>query len=604
MCGIVGIIGKNPVTPLLLEGLKRLEYRGYDSAGIATLVNGHIERRRAEGKIARLQGLVEQEPLAGTTGIAHTRWATHGRPSERNAHPIATERVAVVHNGIIENFEELRSELADRIFQSDTDTEAVAQLLTQYLEEGKSPEEAMGLLMTRLKGAFSLAIVIAGRSDLILCARRGSPLAIGYGKGEMFVGSDALALAQLTDQICYLEEEDWAILHPHGAEIYNQGRKVNREIARTALSGALVGKGNYRHYMMKEIAEQPAVLGDTILSLIDPLTRKANLPPTDIDWKNLPRMTILACGTAYLAGLAGKYWLERVARLPVEIDIASEFRYRQAPMPENGVALIISQSGETIDSLAALRYAKSQGQKIVSLLNNVESTIARESDIVLRALAGPEIGVASTKAFTTQLAVLAAMALHAGRERGVLEPGLEIELASALIELPSRIADILQQKEQIEVLAQSLVNCQHALYLGRGYSYPLALEGALKLKELSYIHAEGYAAGEMKHGPIALIDDTMPVIILAPYDEWFGKTLSNVQEVKARGGRAICFTNAAGAEKLRSIADEILVLPDIHSFASPILYALPVQLLAYYTAIARGTDVDQPRNLAKSVTVE
>ena len=604
MCGIIGILGKHAVAPLLLEGLKRLEYRGYDSSGMASLVNGHIDIRRAEGKIVNLEAKLAKEPLSGTTGIAHTRWATHGRPIERNAHPITTDRVAIVHNGIIENFEELRAELSDRSFHTDTDTEAVAQLLTQYLEEGKNPSEAMTLLMARLKGAFSLAIIIAGQADMMIGARRGSPLAIGYGDGEMYLGSDALALSQLTDRICYMEEDDWVILSRDHAQIFNNDRRVNREVMRSALSGALIGKGKYRHYMMKEMNEQPAVIGDVLTSMIDPIARKATLPQMSLDWKNLPRLTILGCGTAYLAGLVGKYWLEKIARLPVEVDIASEFRYRQGPMPIGGAALIISQSGETIDSLAALRYARQQKQKIISLLNSIESTIGRESDYILPTQAGPEICVASTKAFTTQLAVLGAMTLQAARERGQISAEQEAELTNALIELPSRIAEILNRESEFEKIAQSLVHCQHALYLGRGYSYPLALEGALKLKELSYIHAEGYPAGEMKHGPIALIDENMPVIVIAPYDEWFEKTYANVQEVRARGGRAICFTNQAGAERMKNLSSEIIALPDIHSFAAPILYAIPVQLLAYFAALARGTDVDQPRNLAKSVTVE
>lgn len=604
MCGIIGILGKQPVAPLLLEGLKRLEYRGYDSSGMASLVNGHIDIRRAEGKIVNLEAKLAKEPLSGTTGIAHTRWATHGRPIERNAHPIATPMVAIVHNGIIENFEELRAELSDCSFQTDTDTEAVAQLLTRYLEDGKEIEEAIRLLMGRLKGAFSLGIVIKGRSDIMIGARRGSPLAIGYGNAEMYLGSDALALAQLTDRICYLEEDDWVILNHNGARIYNGDKSVERPIVRTSLSGALTGKGKYRHYMMKEMNEQPAVIGDVLTSMIDPIARKATLPQMSLDWKSLPRLTVLGCGTAYLAGLVGKYWLEKIARLPVEVDIASEFRYRQGPMPIGGAALIISQSGETIDSLAALRYARQQKQKIISLLNSTESTIGRESDHILPTQAGPEICVASTKAFTTQLAVLGALTLQAARERGQISAEQEAELTNALIELPSRIAEILNRESEFEKIAQSLVHCQHALYLGRGYSYPLALEGALKLKELSYIHAEGYPAGEMKHGPIALIDENMPVIVIAPYDEWFEKTYANVQEVRARGGRAICFTNPAGAERLKNLSSEIIALPDIHSFAAPILYAIPVQLLAYFAALARGTDVDQPRNLAKSVTVE
>ena len=606
MCGIVGIIGKAEVTPLLFDGLKRLEYRGYDSAGIATLVDGRIERRRAEGKLGNLGAVLEQQPLPGTIGIGHTRWATHGRPSENNAHPHATDKVAIVHNGIIENFQELREELGQLgvKFTTDTDTEVVAHLLTHYLEHGHSPEQAMERAMGKLHGAFSLAILFADRPDIIVGARRGSPLAVGYGDGEMFLGSDAMALAPFTNRICYLEEDDWAVLSLDGAVIYNDGRRVNREVKQTALSGALIGKGNYRHFMMKEIAEQPTVIGDTLQAFMNPLERRVELPPLPIDLATVTRLTIVACGTAHLAGFVAKYWLESVAKLPVELDVASEFRYRQAPMDPNGAMLVISQSGETADTLAALRYAKSLGQKVISVLNVLESTIGRESDLVLHTLAGPEIGVASTKAFSTQLVVLACFALAAARARGAIDAAREAQLSAALMELPARVAEVLNHDAHLREIALKVAEARDVLFLGRGTSYPVALEGALKLKEISYIHAEGYAAGEMKHGPIALIDESVPVIVVAPTDELFDKTFSNLQEVMARGGRVVFLSDADGVKKLGNQAMAVVELPKVDPFVSPILYTIPVQLLAYHAAIAKGTDVDQPRNLAKSVTVE
>jgi len=606
MCGIIGIIGKAAVAPLLIDGLKRLEYRGYDSAGIATLVNGHIARRRAEGKLGNLEALLGREPLAGTIGIGHTRWATHGRPNETNAHPHATDRVALVHNGIIENFEELRGELAalGHRFETETDTEVVAHLLTRYLQEQKTPEQAMAVAMERLHGAFSLAVIFAGRPDLMIGARRGSPLAVGFGDGEMYLGSDALALAPLTRRICYLEEDDWVALTPTGATVYHDGRPVEREVKQTALSGALIGKGNYPHFMLKEICEQPAVIGDTLHSFLNPLQRTIDLPELPFDFAGVPRLTIVACGTASLAGMVGKYWFEQVARLPVEFDIASEFRYRGAPLPKGGVTIVISQSGETIDTLAALRYAKSRGQKILSIVNVPESAIARESDAVLLTKAGPEIGVASTKAFTTQLTVLACLAVAAARARKTIDRRREAELSAALTEVPARAAEVLNHDARIREIAQQVAKARDVLFLGRGTSYPIALEGALKLKEISYIHAEGYAAGEMKHGPIALIAEDVPVIIAAPSDEVFEKTASNVQEVAARGGKVLVLSDAAGLKKLGAKAWASIELPKVDPFVSPILYAIPVQLLAYHAAVAKGTDVDQPRNLAKSVTVE
>jgi len=606
MCGIIGIIGKAAVAPLLMDGLKRLEYRGYDSAGIATLTNGHIARRRAEGKLGNLETLLAREPLAGTTGIGHTRWATHGRPNEINAHPHATDQVAVVHNGIIENFEELRGELAGlgHKFETETDTEVVAHLLTRYLQEQKTPEQAMAAAMARLHGAFALAVIFAGRHDLMIGARRGSPLAVGFGEGEMYLGSDALALAPLTRRICYLEEDDWAVLTPTGATVYHDGRPIEREVKQTALSGALIGKGNYPHFMLKEICEQPAVIGDTLHTFLNPLQRTIELPALPFDFASVPRLTIVACGTASLAGMVGKYWFEQIARLPVEFDIASEFRYRAAPMPKGGVTIVVSQSGETIDTLAALRYAKSQGQTILSIVNVPESAIARESDAVLLTKAGPEIGVASTKAFTTQLTVLACLAVAAARARKTIGRNREAELSAALTEVPARAAEVLNHDARIREIAQQVAKARDVLFLGRGTAYPIALEGALKLKEISYIHAEGYAAGEMKHGPIALIAEDVPVIIAAPSDEVFEKTASNVQEVAARGGKVLVLSDAAGLKKLAARAWATIELPKVDPFVAPILYAIPVQLLAYHAAVAKGTDVDQPRNLAKSVTVE
>ncbi len=606
MCGIIGIIGKRDVAPLLLEGLRRLEYRGYDSAGIATLVGNGIERRRAEGRLDNLAERLEREPLAGKTGIGHTRWATHGRPTERNAHPHATDKVAIVHNGIIENFHELRAELVAKgvRFETDTDTEAVAHLLTVSLNDGATPEEAMADAMDKLRGAFSLAIVFAGQPDLMIGARRGSPLAVGYGDGEMYIGTDALALASLTRRISYLEEDDWVVLSPKGVRYFNNRQEVQRPVRETALSGALIGKGNYPHFMLKEICEQPAVIGDTLQSFLNPLTRQVQLPKLPFDFASVPKLTIVACGTAYLAGLVAKYWFESIARLPVEVDIASEFRYRAAPMQDGGVTIAISQSGETIDTLAALHYAKSQGQTCLAIVNVLESVIARDSHAVMQTLAGPEIGVASTKAFTTQLTVLAVLAIAAARARGHLTPEREAQLCAALIETPAKVTEILNQEEAMEAVANAVVKARDVLFLGRGSSYPIALEGALKLKEISYIHAEGYAAGEMKHGPIALIDENVPVVVMAPLDDVFDKTASNVEQVEARGGKLVLFSNASGIRRLGGRAVASMALPETDPFAAPILYAIPAQLLAYRVAVMKGTDVDKPRNLAKAVTVE
>ncbi|MCC7046367.1 MAG: glutamine--fructose-6-phosphate transaminase (isomerizing) [Alphaproteobacteria bacterium] len=607
MCGIIGIIGKQDVAASILDGLRRLEYRGYDSAGIATLVNGHIERRRAEGKLGNLDRLLHDKPLVGKIGIGHTRWATHGAPTEGNAHPHATDRVAMVHNGIIENFQELRDELtkAGYNFATETDTEAGVQLLTHYLRQGMTPHQAMAEAMKRLHGAFAIAVMFTGEHDLLIGARRGAPLAVGYGDGEMYLGSDALALAPLTSRISYLEEGDWVEISARKAAFFDEaGKKVERPVVHTQLSGMLTGKGNYAHFMLKEIYEQPQVIGDTLTQLVNPAARKVVLPDLGIDFAKVPRVTMIACGTASYAGVVAKYWFEQIARLPVEVDVASEFRYREAPMPKGGVALFISQSGETADTLAALRYAKSQGQHVLSVVNVPHSTIARESDAVLPTLAGPEIGVASTKAFTTQLTVLACLAIAAARQRGAIDAAREAELTSALAEVPSRMVEVLRHDERIQEIAHRVAEARDVLYLGRGTSYPIALEGALKLKEISYIHAEGYAAGEMKHGPIALIDKAVPVIVIAPRDPMFEKTASNVQEALARGGRAILFSDKQGVGKLGDKALFAITMPDVDPFVAPILYSVPVQLLAYHTAVLKGTDVDQPRNLAKSVTVE
>lgn len=608
MCGIVGIISNRQVTPLLIDGLKRLEYRGYDSAGVATLVDGKIERRRAKGKIVNLEKKIAENPLTGTIGIGHTRWATHGVPNEANAHPHATKHVAVVHNGIIENYRELRDELKElgHVFESETDTEVVVHLISQKIEEGLSAEEAVKQSLKRLKGAFALAIVFAGRNDIIIGARKGSPLAVGFGDGEMFLGSDALALASLTQKIMYLEDGDWVVLTHSSATVYDEnGGEVKRPVVQSAASGAMIGKGGYRHFMLKEIYEQPQVIGDTLNTMINQDMDTITLPSVPFDLKEMTRLTIVACGTSYYAGLVGKYWIESIARVPVDIDVASEFRYRRPVMEKGGVALFISQSGETADTLAALRYCKEQGQKIVSIVNVPTSTMARESDCVLKTLAGPEIGVASTKAFTTQLTLLACFAIALGRAKGTLSRSEESRLSRALVEVPSRAAEVLNNDQAIEKIAQNLMVPAHdVLYLGRGSSYPIALEGALKLKEISYIHAEGYAAGEMKHGPIALIDEGVPVVVVAPTDELFDKTISNMQEVLARGGKVVFFGDKDGVGTVKDRSAAAIVLPTVDSFVAPILYAIPVQLLAYHTAVAKGTDVDQPRNLAKSVTVE
>ncbi|MEA2875002.1 MAG: hypothetical protein QOF14_198 [Hyphomicrobiales bacterium] len=607
MCGIVGILGSEPVAEEIVEALKRLEYRGYDSAGVATLEGGHLTRRRAEGKLKNLEKRLAGEPLAGHSGIGHTRWATHGRPNEVNAHPHATDKVAVVHNGIIENFAELRAELRGKgvAFSTETDTEVVAHLVTDEIRRGRTPAEAVKATLPRLRGAFALAFLFEDENDLLIGARNGPPLAVGYGKGEMYLGSDAIALAPFTDTISYLEDGDWAVVQRTGVQVYDAaGHAVVRPVIKSAAGALLVDKGNHRHFMAKEIHEQPEVVGHTLAHYLDMVAERVRMPALPFDFRDVTRISMSACGTAYYAGLIAKYWFERFARLPVEIDVASEFRYREAPFAPGGLAIFISQSGETADTLATLRYAKEQKQHIVSVVNVPSSTIARESDAVLPTLAGPEIGVASTKAFTCQLAALVCLAIHAGRARGVLSEEDERKLVRALIEVPRHMNEALRLEPQIEQLAHKLAHSRDVLYVGRGTSFPIALEGALKLKEISYIHAEGYAAGELKHGPIALIDETMPVIVIAPHDRVFEKTVSNMQEVAARGGKIILVTDPKGAAEATIESLVTLTLPAMPSTVTPLVYAIPVQLIAYHTAVMMGTDVDQPRNLAKSVTVE
>lgn len=608
MCGIVGIISKRDVAPLLIDGLQRLEYRGYDSAGIATLVDGHIERRRAKGKLMNLNEKLGQQPLAGHIGIGHTRWATHGEPTENNAHPHATDKVAVVHNGIIENYAELKEELAQNQarFETDTDTEVIAHLVTYYLTQGNKPEDAAHKAFDRLRGAYAVVLMFTGEEKLLIGARQGTPLAVGYGDGEMFIASDSYALAPLTRRISFLEDGDRLVITNDNARIMNAKRKiVERPIRLTAQSGTTTGKGEYRHFMQKEIYEQPAVISDTLNTFINPSTGKIALPNEVMEaLLRAPRLTLIACGTAYYACMVAKYWFETLARIPCEIDVASEFRYREAPLPHDGLAIFVSQSGETLDTLEALRYCKRERQMCLSIVNTIESTIERESHLCLHTLAGPEIGVASTKAFTTQLATFACMALALAAAKGAITPAQEADHAYALRHLPNAAATILSHDEEIREIAKSIAEARDVLYLGRGSLYPLALEGALKLKEISYIHAEGYAAGEMKHGPIALIDETVPVVVIAPTDHLFEKTASNVQETVARGGKVLFIGDETGAKKLKNICAWTVTLGEVHPFITPILYAIPVQLLAYHVAVAKGTDVDQPRNLAKSVTVE
>src|SRR5215471_15140308 len=608
MCGIIGIIGQEPVAPLLVDALKRLEYRGYDSAGVATLEQGVLTRCRAEGKLKNLEQKLAREPLAGIIGIGHTRWATHGRPNETNAHPHATDRLAVVHNGIIENFSELRRELEAKgaKFATETDSEVIAHLVTDQMTQGRSPVEAVDASLPRLRGAFALAFLFAGEEDLLIGARKGSPLAIGFGDDAMFLGSDAIALAPFTDTVSYLEDGDCAVIRRSSAEIHDaNGQTVQRDVLKSQASVMLIDKGNHRHFMAKEIHEQPEVVGHTLAHYLDMVAERVRLGvDLPFDLAALGRISISACGTSYYAGLVAKYWFERLARLPVDIDVASEFRYREAPLEPGGLAIFVSQSGETADTLATLRYAREQRQHALAIVNVPTSSIARESDVVMPTLAGPEICVASSKAFTCQLAVLACLAVAAGRARGVLSEEDERTLVRALIEVPRLMTEALALEPQIELLARDLSKSRDVLYLGRGTSYPLALEGALKLKEISYIHAEGYAAGELKHGPIALIDENMPVIVIGPYDRVFEKTVSNMQEVAARRGKIVLVTDPQGAHEVHADALAKLTLPAMPASVTPLVYAIPVQLIAYHTAVVMGTDVDQPRNLAKSVTVE
>ncbi len=607
MCGIVAVVGHTPVAPLIVDALKRLEYRGYDSAGVATIQRGELSRRRAEGKLVNLERRLQAEPLDGTIGIGHTRWATHGVPNETNAHPHFSNGVAIVHNGIIENFAELRDELVrdGYEFASQTDTEVVAHLISRELTRGAAPVEAAHNALKRLQGAFALAIMFKGDEDLIVGARNGPPLAVGHGEGEMFLGSDAIALAPFTNSITYLEDGDWAVVRRNEITIFDMdGNRVERHRQQSVGTSLLVDKGNHRHFMEKEIHEQPEVISHTLAHYLDfanGVSKPLDLP---FDFAKIDRLAISACGTAYLSGLIGKYWFERFARLPVDIDIASEFRYREMPLLKNSAALFISQSGETADTLASLRYCRSAGLPIGAVVNVRGSTIARESDVTLPTLAGPEIGVVSTKAFTRQLSVLASLAVRAAAARKTISPEEEKALVRQLAEAPRYASQVLKLGDQIEKVARELSRYRHVLYLGRDTNFPLAMEGALKLKEISYIHAEGYAAGELKHGPIALIDENMPVIVIAPHDRIFEKTVSNMQEVAARGGKIILITDARGAAASSVDTMETIVLPDVPEIISPIVYALPVQMLAYYTAVFMGTDVDQPRNLAKSVTVE
>jgi glucosamine--fructose-6-phosphate aminotransferase (isomerizing) len=608
MCGIVGIIGKTPVAPQIVEALKRLEYRGYDSAGVATLEEGRLDRRRAEGKLRNLETRLSQSPLSGVIGIGHTRWATHGKPNETNAHPHATDRLAVVHNGIIENFRELKTGLEAKgiRFETETDTEVVAQLVTYEIRQGRGPIEAVAVTLPRLRGAFALGFLFSGEEDLLIGARHGAPLAIGYGEGEMYLGSDALALAPFTDEVAYLEDGDWAILTRKGADIRDEsGQPVQRIRHKIPAGSFMADKGNYRHFMAKEIHEQAEVVGRTLAHYVNFAGERVELPfELPFDFRDLKRISISACGTAYLAGLISKYWFERLARIPVEIDVASEFRYREAPLEPGGLALFVSQSGETADTLASLRYATAEKQHTLSVVNVPTSTMARESNVIAQTLAGVEVGVASTKAFTCQLTVLLSLAIAAGRARGTLSAEEEKELVNAMIAVPGQMTEAMKREHQIEVLSRDLSKAKDVLYLGRGTSYPLAMEGALKLKEISYIHAEGYAAGELKHGPIALIDEAMPVIVIAPHDAIFEKTVSNMQEVAARGGRIILITDERGALEAGLDTIATIVMPSAHPIVAPIIHAVPIQLLAYHTAVFMGKDVDQPRNLAKSVTVE
>jgi glutamine---fructose-6-phosphate transaminase (isomerizing) len=607
MCGIIGIVGKNAVADRLVDGLKRMEYRGYDSAGVCLVDGGHLVRRRAEGKLGNLVKELASNPAKGNIGIAHTRWATHGAPTTSNAHPHATDEVALVHNGIIENFKQLRDALIarGRVFESETDTEVVAHLVSEQVEAGKSPQEAVQAVLPQLRGAFALAIAFRQHPDLLIGARLGSPLVVGFGDGETYLGSDALALAPLTQQISYLEEGDWVVIRRDGAEIFDVANTpVTREVTTSGVSAAATEKGPYRHYMLKEIFEQPTVVAQTLRSYIRPVEQAVALPQMDFDLSAIKRVTIVACGTSYYAGMVAKYWFEQFARVPVDLDFASEFRYRDPVLENGGLALFISQSGETADTLAALRHARSQGQKIAVVVNVPTSSMAREADLLLPTHAGPEIGVASTKAFSCQLAVLAALAAHLAVVKGKMTRDEEREVVKHLTETPAALNQALAHDDEIAAMAHLIAPARDVLYLGRGPDYPLALEGALKLKEISYIHAEGYASGEMKHGPIALIDEDVPVIVIAPSGPLFEKTVSNMQEVRARGGKVVLISDAEGLAEAGEGCMAAIEMPKVHPLIAPLVYAVPVQLLAYHVAVAKGTDVDQPRNLAKSVTVE
>ena len=608
MCGIIGVIGKNNVTQSIFDGLKRLEYRGYDSAGIATIADGQLMRRRAEGKLDALREELNERPLQGSIGIGHTRWATHGPAIKANAHPHRGERVAVVHNGIIENYKELKEQLiADGVsFSSDTDTEVIAHLFSKNLNGSGDVRQAAAKTFAALDGAYAIALIVDGNENEIIVARKGSPLAIGHGDGEMYLGSDAFALAPFTNRVCYLANGDWAIMRRDGAEIYTLGSDapVERPVETVDASAAMVDKGNYRHFMAKEIHEQPDVLSRTFGQYIDPEANGVLLPQNDLDFSKINRVILVACGTAYFAAQVGRNWIERYARIPASIDIASEFRYRDAPMDEDCLAVFVSQSGETADTLAALQHCKAHGLQTIGVVNVPESSITREVDLTFPTYAGPEIGVASTKAFTAQLGALASLAIGLGRVKGTIDEAEEKRLTDLLLTTPRLANDVLNCEDEIEEVAKGFVDYNSALFIGRNTMWPLALEGALKLKEISYIHAEGFAAGELKHGSIALVDENVPIVTIAPDDLLFEKTVSNMQEVLARGGKVIMLGSEEGIAKAGEGCMATIKLPVLDPFITPILYALPLQLLAYYAAVAKGTDVDQPRNLAKSVTVE
>ncbi len=607
MCGIIGIVGASDVSERLLDGLRRLEYRGYDSAGIATIHDGHFDRRRAEGKLLNLAAKLAADPLPGRIGIAHTRWATHGAPTEDNAHPHIVGPVTIVHNGIIENFKPLRDELiADgRVFRSQTDTEVVAHLVAREVERGSAPRVAVAAVLPRLQGAFAIAFMFETEPDLLIGARLGAPLTVGYGDSENYLGSDALALAPLTQRIAYLEEGDWVAISREAVEIFDRdNHPVKRAITLSGLTGAMITKGNYRHFMLKEIHEQPVVVAQTLRSYLRGVESRVALPQMDFDLSAVERVVIVACGTSSYVGMVGKYWIEQRARVPVDVDFASEFRYRDPVLTGNVLGVVISQSGETADTLAALQHMKAAGITTAGIINSPTSSMARLVDLLLPTHAGPEIGVASTKAFTCQLAVMAALAVNLASAKGKLTREAEAELVHQLQEIPAAMNAALDREDTIQAVAHHIAGARDVLYLGRGPDYPMALEGALKLKEISYIHAEGYASGEMKHGPIALIDETVPLIVLAPAGPLFDKTVSNMHEAQARGAQVILISDAQGIAQAGQDCVATIEMPTVHPLIAPLVYAVPVQLLAYHVAVIKGTDVDQPRNLAKSVTVE